>query len=161
MSVVFSGYFSGDTHADFNVPTRNGLFHVTEDSFVSLVKQLNNKNKVCKPWCLLLLFDAFSLLSQSWFRELPNDNGNSIENVKKAKGLYKQKKLCKFITLYGTFLCDVVNVNRRRRFSQFLSLNIDTIIKNPTAIQALVVQTLDSAIHRITNHYPLDSATAC
>ena len=71
--------------------TRNGLFHVTEDSFVSLVKQLNNKNKVCKPWCLLLLFDALSLLSQSWFRELPNDNGNSIENAKKSKGLYKQK----------------------------------------------------------------------
>ena len=69
-----------------------------------------------------------------------------------------KKKLCKFITLYGTFLCDVVNVNRRRRFSQFLSLNIDTIIKNPTPIQAPVVQTLDSAIHRITNHYPLDSA---
>ena len=158
MSVVFSGYFSGNTHADFNVPTRNGLFHVTEDSFVSLVKQLNNKNNVCKPWCLLLLFVALSLLSQSWFRELPNDNGNSIENVKKAKGLYKQKKLCKFITLYGTFLCDVVNVNRRRRFSQFLSLNIDTIIKNPTPIQAPVVQTLDSAIHRITNHYALDGA---
>ena len=91
VSVVFSGYFSGDTHADFNVPTRSGLFHVTEDSFVSLVKQLNNKNKVCKPWCLLLLFVALSLLSQSWFRGLPNDNGNSIENVKKAKGLYKQK----------------------------------------------------------------------
>ena len=69
-----------------------------------------------------------------------------------------KKNLCKFITLYGTFLCDVVNVNRRRRFSQFLSLNIDTIIKNPTAIQAPVVQTLDSAIHRITNHYPLDGA---
>ena len=91
VSVVFSGYFSSDTHADFNVPTRSGLFHVTEDSFVSLVKQLNNKNKVCKPWCLPLLFVALSLLSQSWFRELPNDNGNSIENVKKAKGLYKQK----------------------------------------------------------------------
>ena len=105
-------------------------------------------------------FVALSLLPQPWFRELPNDNGNSIENVKKAKGLYEQKKLCKFITLYGTFLCDVVNVNRRRRFSQFLSLNIDTIIKNPTAIQALVVQTLDSAIHRI-KIYPLDSATAC
>ena len=69
-----------------------------------------------------------------------------------------KKNLCKFITLYGTFLCDVVNVNRRRRFSQFLSLNIDTIIKNLTPIQAPIVQTLDSAIHRITNHYPLDSA---
>ena len=76
MSVVFSGYFSSDTHADFNVPTRSGLFHVTEDSFVSLVKHLNNKNNVCKPWCLLLLFDPLSLLSQPWFRELPNDNGN-------------------------------------------------------------------------------------
>ena len=69
---------------------RSGLVHVTEDSFVSLVKHLNNKNEVCKPWCLLLLFDALSLLSQSWFRELPNDNGNGNENAKKAKGLYKQ-----------------------------------------------------------------------
>ena len=58
VSVVFSGYFSRDTHADFNVSTRSGLVHVTEDSFVSLVKHLNNKSNVCKPWCLLLLFDA-------------------------------------------------------------------------------------------------------
>ena len=65
-----------------------------------------------------------------------------------------KKNLCKFITLYGTFLCDVVNVNRRRRFSQFLSLNLDTI---RIQLQAPVVQKLDSAIHRI-KIYPLDSA---
>ena len=38
---------------DINAPTREALVLVTKDSFVSLVTNLNKKNKVCKQWCLL------------------------------------------------------------------------------------------------------------
>ena len=39
---------------DINVPTRCALVLETEDSFVSLVTNLTNKNNVCKQWFFLL-----------------------------------------------------------------------------------------------------------
>ena len=42
------------TYLIITVPTKSVLVVVTKDLFVSLVMNLNNKNNVCKQWCILL-----------------------------------------------------------------------------------------------------------